>query len=65
MFHHTNNDAYLYGFQLFAKDGTKLFESAYRHPYNSPQNCKSTETILEDDERIIGFKSRKASDSHA
>jgi hypothetical protein len=43
---------------LFAKDGTKLFESAYREIYNNSRNYKSTETILEEDEHIIGFKSK-------
>jgi hypothetical protein len=49
----------MYGFQFFDKDNVKLFESAYREPYNNPINYLSQETVLEDNERIIGFKSRK------
>jgi hypothetical protein len=61
---HYPGEAYLYGFQLFDKDGNKLFESASREPYTN-SNYKSTETILSEEERIIGFKSRKVNDRHA
>ncbi len=54
----------MYGFQLFDKDGNKLFESAYKYPFTTP-GYKSTETILSEEERIIGFKSRKVDDTHA
>ena len=40
--------------QLFDRDGNKLLETLYR--FNS---YKSHEVILEDDERIIGFKSKQ------
>ncbi len=50
----------IYGFQLFAKDGTKLYETGY-----SLASCTSQETILEDGERIIGIRGRKGSDIYA
>ena len=50
----------MYGFQLFAKDGTKLYETGY-----SLSGSTSQETILEDGERIIGIRGRKYDDSNA
>ena len=49
--------ALLRGIQLFDKEGEKLLETG------CPKNqFKSQETILEDDERIVGFKARKQND---
>ena len=50
----------MYGFQLFAKDGTKLYETGY--PFSS---YTSQETILEDGERIIGIRGRKNDDIYS
>ena len=44
----------LYAIQLFDKDGVKLLETGYKDAYSK----NSKEVILEDDERIVGFKSR-------
>ncbi len=41
------------GVQLFDRDRNKLLETLY-----SLSGWKSHEVILEDDERIIGFKSK-------
>ncbi len=50
----------MYGFQLFAKDGTKLYETGHTLAFSTSQ-----ETILEDGERIIGIRGRKGSDTYA
>ena len=47
---------FLYGVQLFDRDGNKLLETLF--PIKS--HWKSHEVILEDDERIIGFKSKQS-----
>ncbi len=52
------SDALLRGFEFFDKDNTKFLETDPR--FFQGENHK--EWILEDDERIIGFKSRKHSD---
>lgn len=44
------------GFQLFAKDGTKLFETGWTGAFGN--SFKPQETILQDNERIIGMKAR-------
>ena len=49
--------ATLFGLELIAKDGTKLYEICW--PYF--RSSKKLETILEDDEQIIGIKIRKHS----
>ncbi len=41
--------------QLFDRDGNKLLETLW-----SFYGCESHEVILEDNERIIGFKSKQA-----
>lgn len=51
-------DAQLVGIQLFDKDGLKLLETGWNF-----SSQKSLETVLKDDERIIGFKARKYSDT--
>ena len=43
------------GVQLFDKDGYKILETL--NPVDDP-DCTPTETVLKDDERIIGFKSK-------
>ncbi len=42
--------------QLFDRDGNKLLETR-----NSLEFCEEHEVILEDNERIIGFKSKQYS----
>lgn len=46
-------DAQLVGIQLFDKEGQKLLETGWKM-----KGQKSHETILKDDERIIGFRAR-------
>jgi hypothetical protein len=33
-----------------------MFESGWKDPFNNPANYKTQETILADDERIVGIK---------
>lgn len=53
-------DAQLVGIQFFDKDNVKLLETGWKM-----KGQKSHETILKDDERIIGFRARKYSDTQA
>ena len=48
------NSVHLYGVQLFDRDGNKLLETLYTLNGFTPH-----EVILEDNERIIGFKSKQ------
>ncbi len=57
MWHYSNS--MLFAFELFSKDGASLLKTGYA----SLEGCKTKETILEDDERIIGVKGRKYSDT--
>ena len=45
---------HLYGVQLFDRDGNKLLETLFPFSIYTPH-----EVILEDNERIIGFKSKQ------
>jgi hypothetical protein len=49
----------LCGIKLFDKDGVSLFAEGYD---DYMKDYKSHETILEEGERLVGFKSRK--DTH-
>jgi hypothetical protein len=51
----------MWAFELFDKDGASLLKTGYK----DLSGCKTKVTILEDDERIIGVKARKASDTDA
>ncbi len=42
-----------------------LFESGWKTPFKQANGYKSQETILADNERIIGYKSRKYDDTYA
>jgi hypothetical protein len=57
-------EAYLYGFELFDREGNKLFESAWKNCFTE-QRYKCLETVLSEGERIIGFKSRKVNNTTA
>ena len=50
----------LRGIQLFDKDGGKLFETAYDF-----SKATVIETILEEDERIVGFYARTINKDYA
>ncbi len=51
---HDDGGSYLYGVQLFDRDGNKLLETLSDFSYATP-----LELILEENERIIGFKSKQ------
>ncbi len=55
-FHYSNSDPYLFGIQLFDKDGYEILKTA-----PNCDNKPSYEIILADNERIIGIRSRKHS----
>ena len=59
-----NSDAYLRGIQLFDKNDTMIYESEWKSAFTST-SYTSHETVLAEGERIVGFKSRKASDTYA
>jgi hypothetical protein len=51
---HDKGSVYLRGVQLFDRDGNKLLETL-----NAFSSYTRHEVILEDNERIIGFKSKQ------
>jgi hypothetical protein len=53
-FYFTNDDPFLSGIYLFDKDGNEILKT----PYDC-RNRPSQETILAENERIVGFRSRK------
>lgn len=55
------SDSRFAGFQLFDKDGLKLYEPSYSYSVGSDFNSK--EIILKEGERIIGVKSRTCLES--
>ncbi len=59
MWHYS--DSMLYAFEFFSKDGASLLKTGFAILVG----CKTKETILEDDERIIGVKGRKNSDNNS
>ena len=59
--YYDESNAYLWGFQLFDKNNKKSLETASKYF----KNCSNKECILQDDERIIGFKSRKKSEGES
>ncbi len=61
--HHRESDGFLGGFELYAKDGTKLYKTVWNYASNSKYT--SQETILSEGERIIGIRGRKNNDSYA
>lgn len=48
------------GIQLFDKEGTRLLQTGWDF-----KKQLSSETVLRDDERILGFKARSYSDTQA
>ena len=55
---YNKSDAGLAGIQLFDKEGINLIETSSAAHVRDPEVYGNSETILQEDERIIGFKSR-------
>ena len=45
----------LYGLQIFDRQGRIVYESAWKEPFEN-SNFKVKETVLQEGERIIGYK---------
>ena len=63
---HHRSDAYVAGFEFYAKDGTVLYKTAFDYA-KSGHTFTTQETILQEGERIIGMRGAKYnnSDSYA
>ncbi len=57
---YSESTSILYAIKLIGKDGKKILQAGY-----STGGCKSQETVLEEDERIIGLKGRAPNKAYA